>query len=132
MRTLVCVLSILALAGIALSAPNDTKPAQATAEAFIKTIVDKDFEAFKALCASKLQKEHAKNPKNCMITRWWDAAQEGQTRHGAKWMFKDVKSNLPKNVTLRYIRTNDSGESEVPIGVILEGDKWLVDSAGAL
>ncbi|MCX5654596.1 MAG: hypothetical protein NTY65_08130 [Planctomycetota bacterium] len=43
-----------------------------------------------------------------------------------------MKSNYPKNVTLTYTRSMDSGETAVDIGVILEGDKWLVDSAGSL
>jgi hypothetical protein len=135
MRALACVTAILLQAFVvsaAFAAPQDTKPAQIAAEAFVKAIVARDFEAFKAMCASKLQAEHAKNPKNCMITSWWDATQEELTKHNAKWVYKGVKSNFPKDVTLAYTRTMDSGELVVHIGVIQEGDKWLIDSAGSL
>jgi hypothetical protein len=132
MRVMVCIGFILALVSTAVAAPQDTKPAQATAQAFVKAIVAKDFNAFKALCATKLQAEHAKNPRNCMITRWWVAIQEELTKHNARWVYKNVKSNYPKNVTLAYTRTMDSGELVVHIGVIQEGDRWLVDSAGSL
>jgi hypothetical protein len=133
MRALVCSMTvILALASTAIAAPQDTKPAQATAEALVKAIVAKDFEAFKALCASALVAEYGKNQKNCKITRWWDATQQELVKHNATWVYKDVKSNLPKNVTLAYTRTMDSGELVVNIGVIQEGEKWLVDSAGSL
>ncbi|HOX43129.1 MAG TPA: hypothetical protein PK668_06010 [Myxococcota bacterium] len=132
MRALVGVAAILAFASVAVAAPQDTKPAEAAAAAFIQTIAAKDFEAFKALCTTKLQAEHAKNAKNCHITRWWDAAQEAQAKHGAKYVFKRVSHNYPKNVTVEYTRTQDSGEAVVPLGVVLDGDKWLIDSAGAL
>jgi hypothetical protein len=132
MRALVCATLVLSLAGTASAAPQDTQPAQAAAEAFVQAIAAKDFEAFKALCAAKLQAEHAKNAKNSKLTRWWEAAQKAQAEHKARWVYKDVKGNLPKNVTLGYTRVSDKGESEVRIGVILEGDRWLVDSAGSL
>jgi hypothetical protein len=135
MRTLVCVPAILAQAIVvnaAVAVPQDTKSAEIAAESFVKTIMAKDFEAFKAMCASKLQAEHTKNAKNCMITRWWDATQKELIKHNAKWVFKGVKSNFPKNVTLAYTRSMDSGELVVHIGVIQEGDKWLIDSAGSL
>jgi hypothetical protein len=132
MKVVACMTVMWVLASTASAAAQDTKPAQATADALIQAIVAKNFDAFKALCASKVQEEHAKNPKNCKITRWWDSAQKELTEHKATWVYKAVKSNYPKNVTLTYTRSMDSGETAVDIGVILEGDKWLVDSAGSL
>lgn len=132
MRMIACAAVLLALVSTAVAAPQDTTPAQETAEAFVKAIVAKDFAAFKGLCASKLQAEYARNAKNCRITRWWTAVQEELTKKNATWVFKSVKSNLPKNVTLAFTRTMNGRATIVHIGVIKEGDKWLVDSAGSL
>jgi hypothetical protein len=132
LRFATCAAILLTLVSTTIAAPQDTKPAQATAEAFVKAIVAKDFDAFKALCTAKLQAEHAKNPKNCLITRWWTGVQKELTQQHAKWVFKKVQSNLPGNVTLDYTRTMDSGSKVVQIGVRLDGGKWLVDSAGSL
>jgi hypothetical protein len=127
-----CTAILLAMVSTTVAAPQDTKPAQAAAEAFVKAIVAKDFDAYKALCTAKLQAGHAKNPKNCMITRWWTAVQKEVTQNHAKFVYKKVQSNLPGSVTLDYTRTMDSGSAVVHIGVRLEGGKWPVDSAGSM
>jgi len=132
MRAVVCVLSILALASVAWAAPPETGPAVAAAEAFVKTIAAKDFEGFKAACAAKVRAEHDKNPKNCLITRWWEAAQKAQAEHGAKWAFKAVKTNMPKSKSITFTRTQDDGARDLDIGLVEQDGKWLVDSAGAL
>jgi hypothetical protein len=132
MRVLSCVVLMLALVGTALAAGQDTKPIQVVSDAFIKAIVDNNFDAYKALTSTKLQAEFAKNSKNCMIKRWWDAARDAIDKHQAKYEYTKVKSNMPTIVTLEYKRTMDSGEGVVPIELVKEGDKWAVDSAGAL
>jgi hypothetical protein len=132
MRAVICGSLVLAMAGIILAAGQDTKPAQAVSDAFIKAIVNNDFQAYRTFVSTKLLDEFAKNPKNCKIQRWWDSARAELEKHQAKWEYKGVKTNMPKIIDLEYKRTMDSGESVVMIELVKEGEKWLVDSAGSL
>ena len=132
MRTIIRVVSVLAMAGILLAAGQDTKPAQAVSDAFIKAIVNNDFQAYKTCASTKLLDEFAKNPKNSKIQRWWDSARAEVEKHQANWEYEGVKTNMPKIIDLDYKRTTDSGQSVVTIELVKEGDKWLVDSAGSL
>jgi hypothetical protein len=132
MRAIESMLLMLALVGAVLAVGQDTKPMQEVSDAFIKAIVNNDFEAYKARVSTKLLEEFAKNAKNCKIQRWWDSARTEFEKHQAKWEYKGVKTNMPKIVMLEYKRTMDSGESVVSIELIKEGEKWLVDSAGSL
>ena len=132
MKAVVCVILVMALAGVVQAAGQDTKPIQEVSDAFIKAVVDKDFEAYKAKVSAKLLEEFTKNAKNSKIQRWWESARAAVEKHQAKWEYKGVKTNMPKLVVLEYKRILDSGETVTSIELIKDGEKWVVDSAGSL
>lgn len=133
MRTILCLGIMLAFATAATAATaDDLKAAQETADGLIKAVMDKDFDAFKDKCSTKMVEKYNANNENCEIKRWYDGARDEVDKHGAKWEFVKVKNNYPTQVNLDYKRTMDTGETICTLNLVKEGDKWLVDAAGSL
>jgi hypothetical protein len=134
MRMILCLSLILAFMGIANADvySDNAKAAQDVADAFFKAIADNDFEAYKAKVAATLIAEYNANNANCKIKRWWDSARKGIDKFNAKWAFVRIKTNMPTSIALDYKRTMSTGDTVNTIYLKKEGDKWLVDAAGAI
>jgi hypothetical protein len=134
MRMILCLSLILAFMGIANADvySDNAKAAQEVGDAFFKAIADNDFEAYKAKVTATLIAEYNANNANCKIKRWWDSARKGIDKFNAKWAFVRIKTNMPTSIALDYKRTMSTGDTVNTIYLKKEGDKWLVDAAGAI
>jgi len=134
MRIVLCLSLLVAMVGFANAdvATDNAKAAQNTADAFFKAIADKDFDKYKAKCSAARVAEYEANNANAPLKKWYDSARNEIDKYGAKWEFKSVKSNMPNSISLDYTRTMSSGATTNTIYLVKEGDKWLVDAAGAI
>ena len=111
---------------------DNAKAAQVVADSFFKAIADKDFDTYKTKVTPALVTEYDANNANSKIKRWWDSARNNIDKFNANWEFMKVKSNMPTNIALDYKRTMSTGVTTNTIYLTKKGDKWLVDSAGAI
>jgi hypothetical protein len=134
MRTILSMTLLLAFAGVANADVHSANAlaAQKTADAFFKSILDNDFDAYTAKVAIAHRNEYKTNKANCKIKRWWDSARKSIEKFKATWKFAKLKSNMPNTIALDYKRTMSTGETINTIYLTKEGDEWLVDAAGSI